>query len=256
MKTGSTKYYEQLQQDINRYYLDEKDEYSYAARFISSNDKILEIGAGKGAFTKYIGIQKYIGLEYNDRAITIAAQQGINLQNKPIEEYANNADNHDKHSVVVCFQVLEHIANPSQFIASAIKCLKERGLLIVSVPAEDSFISTSINDILNLPPHHITRWSDKALTTLGTKFNLEVVAIKHHQLGLYAEYHKRWYLKCIVQSALMNLFGITRKVVDTSWFTAIISKLSVIVSLFLIKGFQERQLMPDGHTVTVVYRKK
>jgi 2-polyprenyl-3-methyl-5-hydroxy-6-metoxy-1,4-benzoquinol methylase len=255
MKTGTAGYYEQLQQDFNRYYLDDKDEYNFAARFITEHDRVLEIGAGKGSFTKHIEFNEYIGLEYNDRAIVHAAQQGINLHNKSIEAYANNPNNRAKHSVVVSFQVLEHIANPVQFVESALKCLQKKGLLIISVPAEDSFISTSINDTLNLPPHHVTRWSDRALTTLGNKFNLETVAIEHDRLGLSTEYHKKWYLKCIVQSALMNFLGINRKLVDTSPLTRFIGKFAAAVGLFLATGFQEDRLMPNGHTVTAVYRK-
>lgn len=254
--TGSAKYYEQLEQNFSLYYMDDKDEYRYASKFISSSDRVLEIGAGKGAFTKHINPQKYLGLEFSDRAIKIAAQANINLQKKSIEEYANNYDNQNAYSVVVSFQVLEHVANPSQFVASALKCLQDGGLLIFSVPAEDSFISTSINDMLNLPPHHVTRWSDRALESLGKKFNLEVVKIQHNQLGEYAEYHKRWYLKCIVQSALMKLLGIKKKIVDTSILTIIIGKISAAVGWFLTAGFQEPELMPNGHTVTVVYRQK
>lgn len=256
MITGSAKYYEQLEQNFSLYYMDDKDEYRCASKFISSTDRVLEIGAGKGAFTKHINPQKYLGLEFSDRAIQVAAQAGINLQKKSIEEYANNNDNHNAYSIVVSFQVLEHVANPSQFISSALKCLQDPGLLIFSVPAEDSFISTSINDMLNLPPHHVTRWSDRALESLGKEFNLEVVKIQHNQLGEYAEYHKRWYLKCIVQSALMKLLGIKKKLVDTSTLTTIVGKISAAIGLCLTAGFQERELMPNGHTVTVVYCKK
>lgn len=255
MITGSAKYYEQLEQDFSLYYMDDKDEYRCASKFILSTDRVLEIGAGRGAFTKHINPQKYLGLEFSDRAIKLAAQAGINLQKKSIEEYASNNNNHNSYSAVVSFQVLEHVADPSQFISAALKCLKENGLLIFSVPAEDSFIATSVNDMLNLPPHHVTRWSDRALQSLGKEFDLEVVKIQHNQLGEYAEYHKRWYLKCIVQSALMKLLRIKKKLVDTSILTTIVGKISAAIGLFLTAGFQEPELMPHGHTVTVVYRK-
>ena len=253
--TGSAKYYEQLEQNFSLYYMDDKDEYRYASKFISSGDRVLEIGAGKGAFSKYINPENYLGLEFSDRAIKLAAQAGINLHKKSIEEYASNSNNHNSYSAIVSFQVLEHVVKPSQFISAALKCLQEGGLLIISVPAEDSFISTSINDMLNLPPHHVTRWSDRALKSLGKEFNLEVVKIQHNQLGEYAEYHKRWYLKCIVQSALMKLLRIKKRLVDTSTLTTMIGKISAAIGLFLTSGFQEPKLMPHGHTVTVVYRK-
>jgi SAM-dependent methyltransferase len=74
--------------------------------------------------------------------------------------------------VVCAFQVLEHVPDPRAFLASCVYCLKPGGRLILSVPAEDSFTGLVPNNCLNLPPHHLTRWSDKALLALREEFNL------------------------------------------------------------------------------------
>ena len=42
------------------------------------------------------------------------------------------------------------------------------------MPSDDSFLALSVNN-LNMPPHHITRWSDQALRNLTKLLNVELV---------------------------------------------------------------------------------
>lgn len=48
----------------------------------------------------------------------------------------------------------------------------------MSVPADNSFAGLTPNYCLNLPPHHITRWSDKALYALRKEFNLQELLLE------------------------------------------------------------------------------
>ncbi|MFM6346037.1 MAG: hypothetical protein ACKPFK_12940, partial [Dolichospermum sp.] len=62
--TASESFYEKLQK-FDWYYLDEKEEYSYASQYIKSSHSILEIGCGNGAFAQKIASQNYVGLEFS-----------------------------------------------------------------------------------------------------------------------------------------------------------------------------------------------
>ncbi|QYO62536.1 class I SAM-dependent methyltransferase [Leptolyngbya sp. 7M] len=251
--TASEEYYNQLNENNNVYYPDRKSEYSYASHFVNQEDIVLEVGAGKGAFFKYIKPKAYIGLEFSESAIEIASKEGIELKKESVEDHSSNSDNKAKYSVAVAFQVLEHVAYPAQFVQSILECLNEDGVLIISVPSEDAFYSTRVNDILNLPPHHVTRWSDRALESLAHRFNLEVIGVYHEKLG---EAERGLFLYCIALLALLKSFGMRKKLVDTSFQFKVVSKIASAISKFLLKGFQEQGLMPNGHSVTVVYRKK
>ena len=55
-------------QNLEWYYMDEKDEYDYAKNFIKESDLVLEIGCGKGAFAQKISTKKYVGLEFSRKA--------------------------------------------------------------------------------------------------------------------------------------------------------------------------------------------
>ncbi len=251
MVTGSELFYEKLQ-NFDWYYLDEKEEYEYASSYIKPADKVLEIGCGKGGFSEKITAQEYTGLEFSQKAQTWASQKNIMVLNESIEQHSINHS--EKYSVVCSFQVLEHIAEIHSFIEASIKCLKPGGLLIYSVPSADSFIASVKNSILNMPPHHISWWSDKSLQHIAHIFGLKVIDIHHEKL---AEIHRRWYVSSILLKALENSIGYKSNnlLIDRSWLYKIMSRISVLGSKWLEKGLLDSRFLPNGHSVTIVYQK-
>ena len=59
--TGQEQFYKLLQV-FEWYYLDDKDEYDFACRYINKADKVLDIGCGKGAFAKKIKSKAWFNL--------------------------------------------------------------------------------------------------------------------------------------------------------------------------------------------------
>ena len=247
--TGSETFYEKLQK-IDWYYMDEKDEYDYAKMFINEEDSVLEIGSGKGAFSKKIKSNNYIGLELSSKAIDIAAKDNISILNESIQKHAVN--NSNKYDVVCAFQVLEHVADIKSFIESSIKCLKPNGILIYSIPSADSFVSLAPNGILNMPPHHISWWSDKALSNLTDLFGIQLIDIYHEEL---ADIHKQWYGYTVTMRAINNLLGRTQPLLDRTLKTKFLMIFAHISGFFYKQGLDDKRFLPRGHSVTAVYRK-
>ena len=81
--TGDEKFYNSLQK-FDWYYMDEKDEYLEAKKYINSTDKVLEVGSGKGAFAKHLTSKDYIGLDFSENAKKMAAKNGITIENEMI----------------------------------------------------------------------------------------------------------------------------------------------------------------------------
>ena len=209
--TGDEAFYNQLNK-LDWYYQAEKGEYHYARDYISKNTeskppKILEVGCGRAAFASFLAKtlkHDYVGLEFSASAKRMAADSNIEIQNLSIETYAKCEEAKEGFDVVCSFQVLEHVANPHSFLHAKIQCLKglaskygggrppsasqnpkssnQTPLLIVAVPSEDSFLKHSVNNALNLPPHHVSRFSDKALESIATIFNLKLLDIYHEGL--------------------------------------------------------------------------
>jgi SAM-dependent methyltransferase len=247
--TGSEKFYEHLQR-FDWYYLDEKSEYDYAKNFIQASDLVLEIGCGKGAFAKKIASKSYVGLEFSKAAQDIAAQTGITVINETIQTHRQR--NSEKYDVVCAFQVLEHVAEVHSFIEASVACLKPGGLLIYSVPSADSLVRHIINFSLDLPPHHVTRWTDQALQNIANYFPLQLVDLWHEPLQAI---HSRYYAEIICKNALFKLANKKSKNVDLSPGTLFLVKLGRKLGKYLVKGIVDPELLPRGFSVTVVYRK-
>jgi 2-polyprenyl-3-methyl-5-hydroxy-6-metoxy-1,4-benzoquinol methylase len=245
---GDGKFYDELQL-YKGYYLEEKPEFFEAAKYITSDKDVLEIGCGEGLFSNYISYKSYTGLEFSEVAIQKASSRGLTVLNQPLEQHAGT---HEAGYDVVCyFQVLEHVIQPRKFIKDSIKCLKKDGILILAVPSEDSFIKQAINFYLNMPPHHISRWPDNTLSKIAAMNDLELVTLYHEKLHAV---HKRFYYTTIINTKLRKLCGLTFKPLDNSIAGNIVYGIavcfSVIVNLF--PGNDSK----TGQSVMAVYKKK
>ncbi len=246
MVLGDESLYELLQQ-IPNYYSDTKEEYSIAQQFLlgltTANISVLEVGAGKGAFRAYLKPNdRYVGLEFSQEAIRLAAENSVVLHPEMVEEYALKHPN--SYDVVCSFQVLEHVANPRSFVESCVLALKPNGILIVAVPSEDGFIKNAINNALNMPPHHCTRYSDKMLKNVAILFNLELLSIEHELMSdenLYSATHT-WLQSRMLRPRVIDV-SLTRRVVG--FFCG-----------GFMKVFRFRNRKQHNHTVVAFYKKR
>ena len=220
---GSPFIYKELQNKFEWYYVEDKWEYDVAIEDIKNAKNCLEIGAGSGAFIKKalsynINI---IGLETSIDAVEKAKKFNLPVYLKSIEETVQMFGN--KPDVVLAFQVLEHIANPLSFIRDMIDVLPVGGRLIICVPDANSFYKYDDN-VLDMPPHHQTRWSLEAFKNFEKIFPLRLKKVRyeplsHWHIGSWIEVNSKvirknnWYGKLI-----FNRFSkpIIRKILSTN----------------------------------------
>lgn len=246
---GTDDFYEALQK-FPWYYLDEKREYDLAKDFISPSACVMEIGCGKGNFAKQISTNRYIGLEISGKAVREAQSVGLNVFQQHIQDYLKQHT--EKYDIVCAFQVLEHVSGINDFISSAIQCLKPNGLLILSVPSENSFVSLQTNAVLNMPPHHLSRWSDKSLQFIANLFPLEVVMIQHEMLS---DIHINSYCSTIIYQAINRFTKHKYRLVDTTLSTRLIIKAAYIMGKIYSPVVRRISDTIVGHSVTAIYRK-
>lgn len=243
-------YFYNVLQKTNLYYMENKEEYDFAARYVSPSDDILDIGCGKGAFSKKTKYQSFTGLEFSSNAKEIGEQLGVRILNQSIQEHS--IENKGKYDAVCTFQVLEHVSCDElfDFLKTAVYCVKENGLFIISVPSDDSYLSKSVSSPLNLPPHHQTRWSDKTLKEIGKIFHLEIIDLHHDAL---APRNRAEYLSINVKYLLTKKHSIVYEKINLLQKIALklTRTLNDKIRLTLIK-----KIKPYGHSVTVVYKKK
>jgi len=247
---GDEYFYEQLQVN-NWYYQIYKTEYDFVSEF-TQNKRVLEIGCGNGNFYDYSNASEYTGLEFNDKAINECHKKELSVFKHTISEHKQKKI--EAYDVVCSFQVLEHVKDPFLFLHDALDCLHKNGYLIISVPSENSFVSLARNNILNMPPHHITRWPDKSFLFLQKFFNLELQELHHEKLD---NIHKQWLAGIIGREIIRNLFRIkSYKLFDESVKDKILTNFGKMAGKFIKFGIDNLFLLPVGHTVTAVYRKK
>lgn len=241
---GSEAFYKSLQEKP-WYFADDKYEFGRAAAMIEKSELVLEIGAGKGVFPTRLPTKKYVGLEFSPQAVKMAHERGIDLRQESIEEHA--ASHAGQYDVVCSFQVLEHVSNPRSFLEAAVSCLRPEGRLMISVPGNDSFLGSAINAFMNLPPHHVSRWSDECLRNLAPRFGLSLEELLMEPL---ADEHASWYL----QTLLLRLVFPQAPMVRLNRFFWAFFKIFDAMAIKLSPRFVQN-LRPRGHTVLAVYRK-
>ncbi len=236
------------------YYQDEKSEYEYAKSKVGQFDSVLEIGCGKGAFRRFLpqGI-RYRGLEFNEKAVMEAKAAGLEVGIEAIEVHA--AANPEAYDFVCHFQVLEHVVDPVAFVTACAAALRPGGMLVFAVPAEDSFLSIVEDGWLNMPPHHLSRWTDAALKSLLVQLGFEAPEIWHESI---ASYHREWHRSAMVCLGLKSIIGMRPGILRDRLASKIARRLEHVPGIggFLNERGRAAFAFPSsGHTVCVAARK-
>jgi SAM-dependent methyltransferase len=222
-----------------------------ARSHIGENDQVLDVGCGSGSFAAHIPSGNFVGLELNAKARDAASSKGLMVLGDSVQRHAEK--NRARYDAVCAFQVLEHIGELRSFIQACVDCLKPGGRLIIATPSYDSFVSCVTNYALNLPPHHLSWWSDEALRRLAGAFALDVAALVHEPLSAT---HRRMYCSVLAGRALGFYTLKEAPLIDLSMRFRILSKLAWIAARFLERGMSDGRLLPRGHAVTAVYKKR
>ena len=247
---GDGQFYEQLQTQP-WYYQDAKPEYAFATGFIKNGDRVLEVGCGKGAFRAFLPADiDYQGLEFNEEAVRKAQAAGLSVHREYVEEHALS---HPRHYQVVCsFQVLEHVPAPDTFVRACVQALAPNGLLIIAVPAEDSFLAVAPNAPLNMPPHHVLRWSDQALRKLAAREGLQVETLWHEPI---ASFHEEWQIQALAHHYFVLRGWHRNKLIDNSLRHRLIGRLlrrEQLRRALARQVAQQNPVLGNGHTVVLV----
>jgi 2-polyprenyl-3-methyl-5-hydroxy-6-metoxy-1,4-benzoquinol methylase len=189
---GSPALYEGLEK-FEWYYMPDKWEHRVALEDLEGCKNGIEVGCGFGEFVARVGREKpatvFEGFEQNPSAVKIASEKGIPVHLLNLEDLA---EAHSGNYAAVCaFQVLEHVADPKSFVDAACKLLYPGGRLILGLPNGRSFLRHQFNT-LDMPPHHMTRWTSEVLKEVERWFPLKIRRICYEPL---ADYHIDGYVE-------------------------------------------------------------
>ncbi|WP_282781030.1 class I SAM-dependent methyltransferase [Phaeodactylibacter xiamenensis] len=135
--------------------------------------RILEVGAGNGMFIKSIlknltSKENIFCTEYSSYGLQELKKLGVNCFSDDIR----NINFENKFDVICLFQVLEHLDDLDSLFSKLDSLLNQGGDLFIAVPNYKFIEFIEKNDLLlDMPPNHVSRWTEKAFQTIATKFN-------------------------------------------------------------------------------------
>jgi 2-polyprenyl-3-methyl-5-hydroxy-6-metoxy-1,4-benzoquinol methylase len=185
-------------------YVNDRWEFSEAQKDLVGTQSLIEIGCGEGKFLKKIHniVPCIIGIEYNEHAIKTARDNGFTIYTS--DEYIEK-----KFDAIIAFHVLEHMANPINFIQSLSNMINDHGKIYLSVPNQDGPIQFIEPCIHNMPPHHATRWHAKTFKVLADRLHLSIEKIEFEPLAITDHYYYTHYWinsKITGKSYIHNIF--------------------------------------------------
>lgn len=128
-------------------------EFGWTSVRLPAGIRVLEVGAGARRFAQHVG---HVALSTVDRF---------------------NAAPEGTFDAVCAFHVLEHVADPLEFVRDLAERLAPGGELLLSVPDRDSYLERASDLVLNAPPHHLARWSRRGLVAVLEAADLRIVEL-------------------------------------------------------------------------------
>jgi 2-polyprenyl-3-methyl-5-hydroxy-6-metoxy-1,4-benzoquinol methylase len=226
-----------------------KSEYEFTSSMVEPGMKLIDVGCGIGElYSNLVSGVEFIGAELSSKSVEIAKSLGRNVHKIDITVTPANFQN--KFDFVTCFQVLEHIVDIRSFFFSLMSLCKPGGTIVIAVPNNDGFVGDAVNNILNMPPHHLLLWNKSSLHYLSNDFGLTVVDYVEEDLS---DVHRHWGLTVLINKFFLKLIGKTPKVIDIGITGRVIYKLSALLAR-LICGISPN-LVTVGHSSIIVLRK-
>ena len=180
--TGNTAFYEWVS-SFASYYPGFRWEYGEVARILKSENtsapgfKVLDVGCGKGDFLRaldYLPAKIKFALDLNEPAIRACREQGFNAFCGTVETAITSGFlRPGDFPVVTSFHCLEHVSQPVEFVRELLRATAPGGKLFLSTPYSPMSFEGGWFDVLNHPPHHMTRWNLAAYRKLA-----EILGIK------------------------------------------------------------------------------
>lgn len=140
----------------------------------SNCHRVLDVGCHTGFFVRELlnrGVDAH-GVDWNSAALK-HGKTAYDLEGRiSSSQLSDLGARGERYSVVTSFEVLEHVAAPAELLAQMVDVVQPGGALAISVPNARMIWRPP----LDYPPHHMSRFTPRAIRRLLERHSLQVVA--------------------------------------------------------------------------------
>lgn len=173
--------------DVQKFYemhdFENMDKFTYTGTEIFRNRVVADIGCGGGAFLDCIR-----GMAKKTVAIEPSEKYRAELQKKGniVYPYMQDAmqEFNGKIDTIVSFDVIEHVADPMEFVEQAYGLLADEGKCIIGTPTDAPVMRLLLGDDYNsflFSTQHPWVLCEDSFRVIAEKCNIENYKIKYHQ---------------------------------------------------------------------------
>ena len=142
-------------------------------------DLLVEVGAGYGSFMRamqqvdyfkrLLAVEPFSGLAEHCRSV------GVDV----IEDTIENVDlSKDEPDIIVCFEVIEHLFSPVDFLKACFKSLESGGILILSCPNYAGFDISLLQEVSDsIDEEHINLFTPESIKILAERAGFKLLEI-------------------------------------------------------------------------------
>jgi 2-polyprenyl-3-methyl-5-hydroxy-6-metoxy-1,4-benzoquinol methylase len=147
---------------------------------LPKNTRILDIACGTGEFLAELQSEgcEVWGVDFNRNHIEIAKNR-FGLKNVFAMDFGDFLGKEDlpQFDIITFFGLLEHIDNPLELVRKIKRILKPDGFIATSAPTKENLVANMHS--LNFPPHHLSRWNKKSISSLFKEIDFTVFHIEY-----------------------------------------------------------------------------
>lgn len=136
--------------------------------------RLLEVGAGTGKLLDELGEVPgltCVGIDVSASSVQAARARGLDVREAAFADIDSVLGPDETFDAIVMSHVLEHVEDPLGVTRTLMARLNPGGRLMAAVPYSPMSREMLGWDIMNMPPHHLTRWNAQSLTKLGDVLN-------------------------------------------------------------------------------------
>jgi len=158
------------------------EEWARALAPYRASGRLLEVGCGAGHFLEVVrthGFEPW-GTEISKSALEILGKRGFRVLNGELTNHDLPPSHFD---AIVLFEVIEHLDDPSKYLAEFRRLLRDGGVLMLTTPNFGSLSRRLLNERWRvLQPEHRVVFSSRGISLALDRAGLRVVSVTSRNL--------------------------------------------------------------------------